>query len=106
MILSLDGRRLFVANASSASVACSTRSPASRSNRSHELYPDAPHTTTPNALALSPDGRTLDVANADMNAVAVVDVSNPARSFVEGFIPTGWYPTGRVIHATESNCSF
>ena len=61
---------------------------------SMSLYPDAPPTSTPNSLALSPDGRTLLVANADNNAVAVVDVSNSARSFVDGFIPTGWYPTG------------
>jgi YVTN family beta-propeller protein len=48
-------------------------------------------------VALSPDGRTLLVANADNNAVAVVDVGNPARSFVDGFIPTGWYPTSAVF---------
>jgi YVTN family beta-propeller protein len=57
------------------------------------LYPNAPVGTTPNALALSPDGRTLLVANADNNTVAVVDVETPWRSEVEGFVPTGWYPT-------------
>src|SRR2546428_308660 len=51
----------------------------------------------PYSCALSPDGRTLIAANADNNAVAVVDVSNPALSFVEGFIPTGWYPTSAVF---------
>ena len=64
---------------------------------STSLYPQAPPTATPNSVALSPDGRTLIVANADINAVAVVDVSNPARSFVDGFIPTGWYPTAAVF---------
>src|SRR5262249_19705547 len=54
----------------------------------------APRTTTPNALALSPDGKTLAVAVADLNAVAMVDISNISRSNVDGFIPTGWYPTG------------
>ena len=43
------------------------------------LFPNAPPTSTPNSLALSPDGRTLLVANADTNAVAVVDVSNSAQ---------------------------
>ena len=57
------------------------------------LFPNAPPGATPNGLGLSPDGRTLLVANADNNAVAVVDVSDPARSSVDGFIPTGWYPT-------------
>ena len=58
------------------------------------LFPNAPPGTTPNALALSPDGTTLLVANADNNTVAVVDVSEPGASRVRGFIPTGWYPTG------------
>ena len=39
------------------------------------LFPKAPPGTTPNALALSPDGKTLLVANADNNTVAVVDVA-------------------------------
>jgi YVTN family beta-propeller protein len=44
-------------------------------------------------VSLSPDGRTLLVANADNNTVAVVDVTHPGASAVSGFIPTGWYPT-------------
>ena len=52
---------------------------------------------TPSALALSPDGKKLYVACSDGNVAAVVDVSSD-RSVVEGFIPTGWYPTGvRVL---------
>ncbi len=47
---------------------------------------------TPSALALSPDGKRLFVACSDGNVAAVVDVSTVA-SRVEGFIPTGWYPT-------------
>src|SRR5262249_601505 len=49
--------------------------------------------STPDALALSPDGRRLYVANADNNNVAVIDVSSAKESKVLGFIPTGWYPT-------------
>jgi YVTN family beta-propeller protein len=63
------------------------------------LYPQAPPGTTPNALALSPDGKTLLVANADNNTVAVVDVTTES-SRVRGFIPTGWYPTG-VTYAPD-----
>ena len=37
------------------------------------LSPQAPPGSTPNALALSHDGATLLVANADNNTVAVVD---------------------------------
>ena len=74
-----------------------------------------------NALALSPDGRTLLVTNGGENAVAVVALSAAAAgakaakvpkggdadgdgdddnataqtaSAVVGLIPTGWYPTG------------
>jgi len=46
----------------------------------------------PNALALSPDGRTLYVAMAGNNAVAVVRVGARAMR-VAGLIPAGWYPT-------------
>ena len=46
----------------------------------------------PNALALSPDGRTLYVAMAGNNAVAVVRVG-PRAMRVAGLIPAGWYPT-------------
>jgi hypothetical protein len=58
-------------------------------------------------LAISPDGKTLFVANADNNSVAVVDISmaiaDEARknresvSVVEGFIPVGWYPTSVAV---------
>lgn len=47
---------------------------------------------TPSALAVSADGKRLFVACSDANAIAVVDISED-RSRVEGFIPTGWYPT-------------
>lgn len=57
------------------------------------LLPKDPTGSTPVALALSPDDKTLYVANADNNDVAVIDVSKPGESKVKGFIPTGWYPT-------------
>ena len=63
------------------------------------LFPQAPPGSTPNALALSPDGNKLLVANADNNTVAVVDVSKPGAGRVAGFIPTGWYPTGVAFSA-------
>jgi DNA-binding beta-propeller fold protein YncE len=57
------------------------------------LYPDAPNGSTPNSLALSDDGETLYIANADNNCLAVYEVEKPGESEAEGFIPTGWYPT-------------
>jgi hypothetical protein len=57
------------------------------------LHPQSPTGSTPNSLALSPDGRTLFVANANINTIAVCDVSVRGQTRSLGFIPTGWYPT-------------
>jgi DNA-binding beta-propeller fold protein YncE len=94
MVLSRDGRRLFVACANTNSVWAIDLSAGRASEQiSVSLYPAAPAGTTPGALALSADGKTLLVANADNNCVAVVDVSEAGSSRVRGFVPTGWYPT-------------
>lgn len=57
------------------------------------LGPKAPAGTTPNSLALSPDGEYLYVANADNNSVGVIEVEDRGKSKLLGFLPTGWYPT-------------
>ncbi len=57
------------------------------------LGPKAPAGSTPNALALSPDGERLYVANADNNSVSVIDIEDRGKSRPLGFLPTGWYPT-------------
>jgi len=57
------------------------------------LYPDAPSGSTTNSVSLSADDKTLYIANADNNCLAVFDVSKPGDSHSKGFIPTGWYPT-------------
>jgi DNA-binding beta-propeller fold protein YncE len=79
----------------------------SREIISTSLYPESPEGSTPDGVAVSPDGRTLFVANADNNCVMVVDISNSiseeARkhresvSVVEGFIPVGWYPSAVAV---------
>ncbi len=56
------------------------------------LTPRQPLGMTPSGLGIGPDGKRLFVACADANAAAVVDISG-AHSRVEGFVPTGWYPT-------------
>ena len=56
------------------------------------LTPRQPLGMTPSGLGLSSDGKKLFVACADANAAAVIDVSGP-HSAVQGFVPTGWYPT-------------
>ncbi len=56
------------------------------------MTPRHPLGMTPSALALSADQTRLYVVCSDANAVAVADVSG-LRTRVQGFIPTGWYPT-------------
>ena len=56
------------------------------------MTPRQPLGMTPSALGLSADGKRLFVACSDANAAAVIDIAE-GRSRVEGFIPTGWYPT-------------
>ncbi|HEY3840945.1 MAG TPA: alkaline phosphatase family protein [Bryobacteraceae bacterium] len=55
------------------------------------MTPDQPLGMTPSALGLSTDGKRLFVACSDANAVATTDISQ-ARTVVQGYIPTGWYP--------------
>ena len=74
---------------------------------STSLYPQSPEGSTPDAVAVSPDGKTLFVANADNNSVLVVDISNAlfedaqrngeSVSVVNGFIPVGWYPSAVCV---------
>jgi len=60
----------------------------------------------PDAIAASPNGNRLYVANASSNAVAVFDTHTKKASGVQieaarplGFVPTGWYPT--ALAATD-----
>ncbi len=61
------------------------------------LYPSSPEGSTPCAVAVAPDGKTLYVANADNNDVMVVDIHKPGDSRIAGFIPVGWYPSALAV---------
>ncbi len=92
--LTKDGKTLYVANANSNTVSVvDTARMKEIEAISTALHPKSPAGSTPNAVTLSPDEKTLYIANADNNDVAVVDVAKKGKSEVEGFIPTGWYPT-------------
>jgi YVTN family beta-propeller protein len=94
MVLSPDGKALYVACANSTKV--SVIDPATGNWLQTivcSLYPSAPNGNTPNSLALTPDGEMLFVANADANNLAVFNVTDRANAKSLGFIPTGWYPT-------------
>ncbi len=108
LVFSPDGKFLYVAQANRNRVAVVDLA-AGRVVRqvSVALGPDGPGTpsadllpdgSTPNALAISPDGRTLFVANADDDAVAVVDLrGGPKGARAVGFIPVGWYPAALAL---------
>lgn len=92
--LTRDGKTLYVANANSNTVSViDTARMKEIEAISTALHPKSPAGSTPNAVALSPDEKTLYIANADNNDIAVADVKARGKSEVEGFIPTGWYPT-------------
>ena len=61
------------------------------------LYDRGPYGTQPDALVLSPDERRLYVALAGIDAVAVLDVTDPPHPHRIGLIPTGWYPTALAL---------
>ena len=94
IIQNRTGKYLFVANASDNSVSViDAKARKVIEVISTALYPTRLSGSTTNGLALSEDEKTLYVANADNNCLAVFNVSNPGKSSSKVFIPTGWYPT-------------
>ena len=94
LLLTRDGKYLFVANGNDNTVALiDVAARQVIETLTASLFPDAPIGTTPNGLALSDDDNTLYIANADNNCLAVFDVRRKGHSQSSGFIPTGWYPT-------------
>jgi DNA-binding beta-propeller fold protein YncE len=101
LLLSRDGR-LFVSNGGlNAVTVLSTADGRALEVLSSAMDAGDPPGSTPDSLALSRDGRTLYVANASNNNVAVFDVSRPGSARPLGFIPTGWYPTGVRLAADD-----
>ncbi len=93
LALGPDGR-LFVACANSNTVVViDTRTLTVTERIRTSMFPNAPEGSTPNALALSRDGKLLFVANADNNNIVVVNVAIAKESEVLGFVPSGWYPS-------------
>jgi YVTN family beta-propeller protein len=107
MVLNAGGTRLFVANSNADSVSViDTRLDQEIERIDVRLAEDALPGASPESVPLSEDEKTLYVANAHNNAVAVVALSGKARgekngandqevskSKILGFIPTGQYPS-------------
>jgi DNA-binding beta-propeller fold protein YncE len=93
LVLAGDGR-LFVSNGGLNTVTViDTRDGSATETLSSALTPGDLPGSTPDSLALSPDGETLYVANAYANTVAVFDVGVRGGGRPLGFVPTGWFPT-------------
>src|SRR6266852_4515107 len=111
MMLNSGGTRLFVANSDADSVSVIDTTADQEIERVDvRLAEDALPGASPEAVALSEDEKTLYVANAHSNAVAVVALSENARcgnttekmsgaakSKILGFIPTGQYPSAVAV---------
>lgn len=94
LLLNKKGNYLFVANASDNTVSViNTISGKVIETIATTLYATQLTGSTTNGLALSANEKTLYIANADNNCLAVFDVSKPGSSLSQGFIPVGWYPT-------------
>jgi DNA-binding beta-propeller fold protein YncE len=89
--LGVTGLRLYAALAGSDRVAIVDTQLRKVIGFLHDSAPGAPpEGSTPNALALSSDGKRLLIAEADNNAVAAFDL---ATRRLLGRIPSDWYPT-------------
>jgi len=108
MVASRGGRFVYVANAASDTVSVID----AQSERVVETIACRPEARLPfgsgsNAVALSPDGGTLYVANGTNNCAAVVrlgkdvkeDSTGPDKSELLGMIPVGWYPGALSVSA-------
>jgi YVTN family beta-propeller protein len=95
LLYAKDGR-LFVSNAGSNSVSVIDAGKTTETIKT-SITPDDLVGSTPDALAISPDGKSLFVANADNNDIAVVDISHRQVSIIKGFIPTGWFPSALTV---------
>jgi DNA-binding beta-propeller fold protein YncE len=63
------------------------------------LFDRGPYGTQPSALALAEGQKRLYVALAGIDAVAVLDISDPVHPHRLGLIPTGWYPSALILSA-------
>lgn len=111
LLLGASGSRLFVASASTDRVDVVDTRARRVLTTLHDRPPAGPgQGSTPNALALSGDGRRLYVAEGDANAVAVFALGAATAGLAAGTavpgdddrllgrIPAGWYPSAVLVH--------
>ncbi len=90
LVISRDGKKLFVANTNSDTVSYIDAA-SQKVVKTFNIRPDVklPFGSAPNGIALSPDEKTLYVCNSANNAIGVFEIASGKRM---GFIPTAWYP--------------
>lgn len=94
LVLTKNGKTLFVANANDNSVSVvDTRTGKEVEVLNAALVPNALEGSSTNGLALSANEERLYISNADNNCLAVFEVEKIGQSKSLGFIPVGWYPT-------------
>jgi DNA-binding beta-propeller fold protein YncE len=106
--LSSDASHLFVANTEDDTISVFTVRPdgslSPSATEAASPIQGGPVGSHPDAMALSPDGGTLFVALAGMNAIEVRDGHTAAP--VAGhpmYIPTGWYPSALAVTGTAAH---
>lgn len=102
MLLNRQQTRLYVVNSDGDSVSViDTATDKVIETINIQLAETALNGTSPEGLALSEDEQTLYVANAHANAVAQIQLaktpSKVAHSKLQGFIPTGNYPSAVAV---------
>jgi len=91
LLLDADRHRLFCSNLGGDSVSViDTIKKATAATLSTKPDTALPWGMLTDGLALSPDGLSLYAANAGINAIACLDLSQPGS--VPKLIPAGWYP--------------
>jgi len=106
LVANRAGTRVYVANANSDTVSVIDTALGASVLEISTAAPDTPASgalrsergSNPNALALSPDERTLYVTNGGNNTLAVIAVGDASRSgAVLGLVPTGFYPNAVTL---------
>jgi YVTN family beta-propeller protein len=96
-VLSADQQRLYVANGDLDEIEVISTKTDTLTSRISVARPGYKYKgSSPNSLALSPNGRTLYATLGGENALAVIDV---ASQKLLGRIPTGWYPASVSVSA-------
>ena len=80
-----------------ATISLETAQPRAAGGTELRLYNRGPYGTQPDALVLGPNERRLYVALAGIDAVAVLDTTDPRHPHRVGLIPTGWEPSALAL---------